>query len=85
LSGSPTSALDVGAQPISKLEDIFGGSFQPVSGQSEIESILEGKDRAREESSLAPAEPAQSGTPGMQSIKRRGPILGLKGLSQRLT
>jgi Papain fold toxin 1, glutamine deamidase len=41
LSGSATSALDVGAQPISKLEDMFGGSFKSVSGRSEIESILE--------------------------------------------
>jgi filamentous hemagglutinin len=41
LSGNATSALDVGPQPISKLEDIFGGSFQPVSGQTEIESMLE--------------------------------------------
>jgi hypothetical protein len=40
LSGGATSALEVGAQPISKLEDMFGGSFQPVSGGSEIESIL---------------------------------------------
>jgi Papain fold toxin 1, glutamine deamidase len=41
LSGSAASARDVGAQPISKLEDMFGGSFQPVSGRSEIGSILE--------------------------------------------
>jgi Papain fold toxin 1, glutamine deamidase len=41
LAGNATSALDVGAQPISKLEDMFGGSFESVSGRSDIESILE--------------------------------------------
>jgi papain fold toxin 1 (glutamine deamidase) of polymorphic toxin system len=43
LSGNATSALDVGAQPISRLEDMFGGSFQSDSGQSEIESTLRGE------------------------------------------
>jgi Papain fold toxin 1, glutamine deamidase len=40
LSGSAASALDVGPQPISKLEDMYGGSFQSVSGRSETDSIL---------------------------------------------
>jgi Papain fold toxin 1, glutamine deamidase len=44
LKGSPASALNVPpgvrGQPISVLEDMFGGAFKPVSGQAQIESML---------------------------------------------
>jgi filamentous hemagglutinin len=44
LKGSPASALNVPpgvrGQPISVLEDMYGGAFKPVSGQSQIESML---------------------------------------------
>ena len=44
LSGAPSSALNVApgvsGQPISILEDLYGGAFKPVSGQAGIESIL---------------------------------------------
>jgi RHS repeat-associated protein len=41
LGGSAASALDVGLQFQSVIEANLGGSFAPVSGQSEITSILE--------------------------------------------
>ncbi len=69
LSGSATSALDVGPQTISKLEGMFGGSFQSVSGRSEIESILEEQGPGSAELCLAPAELAQLDTSGMPPIK----------------
>jgi Papain fold toxin 1, glutamine deamidase len=44
LSGAPSSALNVApgisGQPISILEDLYGGAFKPVSGQAGIDSIL---------------------------------------------
>ncbi len=44
LGGAPASALDVAVgvtgQPISILEDLYGGSFEPVAGPSEIASEL---------------------------------------------
>jgi len=44
LSGAPSSALNVrsgvAGQPISVLEDIYGGAFKPVSGQAQIEQML---------------------------------------------
>lgn len=40
LAGSPASALLSGPKPISVLERIYGGSFKPVSGQTEIAGIL---------------------------------------------
>ena len=40
LAGSAASALKVGAQPISVLEKMFGGSFGQVSGPMQIGSIL---------------------------------------------
>lgn len=41
LSGSPASALNsVGPQPISMLEEAFGGTFKEVAGQAEIEQLL---------------------------------------------
>ncbi len=35
LAGRPASALPSGAQPISTLQDVFGGTFKPVAGQAE--------------------------------------------------
>jgi len=40
LAGNAASALPGGASSISVLERTFGGSFQPVSGQMQIGSIL---------------------------------------------
>lgn len=41
LSGTPASALNsLDAQPISILEQAFGGTFKDVAGQSEIEQLL---------------------------------------------
>jgi len=40
LSGYPASALPSGARPISVLEDVFGGTFKPVTGRAEIEALL---------------------------------------------
>jgi len=44
LSGAPSSALNVrpgvAGQPISVLEDIYGGAFKPVGGQAQIEQTL---------------------------------------------
>jgi hypothetical protein len=40
LAGNPASALRVGAQPVSILEKMFGGTFQEVSGPMQIGSIL---------------------------------------------
>ena len=40
LAGNAASALSGGASSISALEKTFGGSFQPVSGQMQIGSIL---------------------------------------------
>ena len=41
LSGNAAVALDTDAQLISVIEDTLGGSFQAVSGQAEIASLLE--------------------------------------------
>ena len=41
VSGSPASALDSGPQPISALEDLYGGSFKEVSGPGEIGDLLQ--------------------------------------------
>jgi len=40
LAGRPASALPSGPQPISVLEDVFGGTFKPVAGQSEITALM---------------------------------------------
>jgi len=40
LAGRPASALPSGAQPISALQDVFGGTFKPVAGQAEITALL---------------------------------------------
>jgi hypothetical protein len=41
LSGSPASALNsVGPQPISILEEAFGGTFKEVAGQGELGELL---------------------------------------------
>lgn len=40
LSGRAASALPSGVQPISVLEDVFGGTFRPVSGQAEIAALM---------------------------------------------
>ncbi|MCH8129376.1 MAG: hypothetical protein IIC70_05680 [Acidobacteria bacterium] len=40
LSGNPASALPSNPKPISVLEETFGSTFKPVSGQLQIEAIL---------------------------------------------
>lgn len=40
LAGRPASALPSGPQPISVLQDVFGGTFKPVSGRAEITALM---------------------------------------------